>query len=145
MTKAVIYVRVNTQDNVTEGVHLAQEAAMRDHAAQRGWEVIAVYRDLVVSGLAPQGGPAWRQFLADAGELSPDILLVRDVSRLSRSRKRQLECLAELRQRGISLVGVQDGIELGPAQVEMLLKAVGWALAESGEDMGPAEHREGVR
>ncbi len=117
MKKAVIYVRVNTQDNVTEGAHLAQEAVLRDHAAQRGWEVVAVYRDLVVSGLAPQGGPAWRQFLADAGELKPDVLLVRDVSRLSRSMKRQLECLAELRRLGISLVGVQDGVEFSPTQM----------------------------
>ncbi len=137
MKKAVIYVRVNIQDNVTEGAHLAQQAALRDHAAQHGWEVVAVYRDLVVSGLAPQGGPAWQQFLADAEELKPDVLLVRDVSRLSRSKKRQLECLAELRRLGISLVGVQDGIEFSPAQVEALLKSVGWVLAESDEEMKP--------
>ncbi len=142
MKKAVIYVRVNTQDNVTEGVHLAQEAALRDHAAQRGWEVVAAYRDLVVSGLAPQGGPAWQRFLADAGQLKPDVLLVRDVSRLSRSMKRQLECLAELRRLGISLVGIQDEVEFSPAQVETLLKVVGWVLAESGEEMNPAVHRE---
>jgi DNA invertase Pin-like site-specific DNA recombinase len=144
MKKAVIYVRVNTQDNVTEGVHLAQEAALRDHAAEHGWEVVAVYRDLIVSGLAPQGGPAWQQFLADAGELSPDVLLVRDVSRLSRSMKRQLECLAELRRLGISLVGVQDGIELGPAQAKTLLKSLGWVLMESGDEMKPVGHIEGA-
>ncbi len=56
MKKAVIYVRVNTQDNVTEGAHMAQEAALRDHAAQHGWGVVAVYRDLVVSGLAAAPG-----------------------------------------------------------------------------------------
>jgi DNA invertase Pin-like site-specific DNA recombinase len=144
MKKAVIYVRVNTQDNVTEGIHLAQEAALRDHAAQRGWEVVAVYRDLVVSGLAPQGGPAWQEFLADAGELNPDVLLVRDVSRLSRSTKRQIECLAELRRLGISLVGVQDGVEFSPAQVEALLKTLGWVLAEDREGVRPAGSREGT-
>jgi DNA invertase Pin-like site-specific DNA recombinase len=122
-----------------------QEATLRDHAAQRGWEIVAVYRDLVVSGLAPQGRPAWQQFLADAGQLKPDILLVRDVSRLSRSMKRQLECMAELRRLGISLVGVQDEIEFSPAQVEALLKSVGWVLAESGEEMKPAGHREEAR
>jgi DNA invertase Pin-like site-specific DNA recombinase len=145
MKKAVIYVRVNTQDRVTEGAHLAQEAASRDYAARRGWEVAAVYRDLLVSGLAPQGGPAWQQFLADAGRLKPDVLLVRNLSRLSRSVKRQLECLAELRRLGISLVGVQDGVEFSPAQVETLLKAVGWVPAEGGEGMKSARGRGGTR
>ena len=121
MKKAVIYVRFNTQDPTTGNVQPAQETALRDYAVQRGWEVVAVYRDPFVPGNIPQGGPAWQEFLADAGRVKPDVLLVRDITRLARPIQIRLERLAELQRLGISLVGIQDGIEYSPAQMQSLL------------------------
>jgi DNA invertase Pin-like site-specific DNA recombinase len=125
MKKAVIYVRFNTQDSTTGDVQLAQETALRDYAVQRGWEVVGVYRDPFVPGNIPQGGPAWREFLADAGRVKPDVLLVRDVTRPARPIQIRVERLAELQRLGISLVGIQDGIEYSPAQMQSLLSMLG--------------------
>jgi len=125
MKKAVIYVRFNTQDPTTGDVQLAQETALRDYAVQRGWEVVGVYRDPFVPGNIPQGGPAWREFLADAGRVKPDVLLVRDVTRLARPIQIRVERLAELQRLGISLVGIQDEIEYSPAQMQSLLSMLG--------------------
>jgi DNA invertase Pin-like site-specific DNA recombinase len=125
MKKAVIYVRFNTQDSTTGDVQLAQETALRDYAVQRGWEVVGVYRDPFVPGNIPQGGPAWREFLADAGRMKPDVLLVRDITRPARPIQIMVERLAELQRLGISLVGIQDGIEYSPAQMQSLLSMLG--------------------
>ena len=121
MKTAVIYVRFNTQDPITGDVQLAQEAALRDHAVQRGWEVVSVYCDPFVPGNIPQGGPAWQEFLADAGRVKPDVLLVRDIARLGRPIQIVVERLAELQRLGISLVGGQDGVEYSPAQIQSFL------------------------
>jgi DNA invertase Pin-like site-specific DNA recombinase len=125
MKKAVIYVRFNTQDSTTGDVQLAQETALRDYAVQRGWEVVGVYRDPFVPGNIPQGGPAWREFLADAGRVKPDVLLVRDITRPARPIQIMVERLAELQRLGISLVGIQDGMEYSPAQMQSLLSMFG--------------------
>jgi DNA invertase Pin-like site-specific DNA recombinase len=125
MKKAVIYVRFNTQDSTTGDVQLAQETALRDYAVQRSWEVVGVYRDPFVPGNIPQGGPAWREFLADAGRVKPDVLLVRDITRPARPIQIMVERLAELQRLGISLVGIQDGMEYSPAQMQSLLSMLG--------------------
>ncbi len=125
MKKAVIYVRFNAQDSTTGDVQLAQETALRDYAVQRGWEVVGVYRDPFVPGNIPQGGPAWREFLADAGRVKPDVLLVRDITRPARPIQIMVERLAELQRLGISLVGIRDGMEYSPAQMQSLLSMLG--------------------
>ncbi len=53
-TKTVIYLRVSTDEQAASGLGLeAQEAACREYAASKGWEVVSVYRDEGVSGSTP--------------------------------------------------------------------------------------------
>ncbi len=53
-TKAIIYLRVSTDEQAASGLGLeAQEATCRAYAAARGWEVVAVHTDAGVSGATP--------------------------------------------------------------------------------------------
>jgi len=106
MKRVVIYTRSASGTH-----HQMQEVALRRFAAERNWCVAANYQDVHVSGLLSGGGPAWQQLLADSGEVQPDILLVHNLDRISRSLSVFLRHIGELRERGICLVSVAENLD----------------------------------
>lgn len=84
-TKAMIYLRVSTDEQAASGLGLeAQEAACRDYAASKGWEVVAVHRDEGVSGSTPvDKRPALMAALS--GLKRGSVLLASKRDRLARS------------------------------------------------------------
>jgi DNA invertase Pin-like site-specific DNA recombinase len=86
-TRAVIYLRVSTGEQVVSGLGLAaQEAAARRTCEVRGWEVVAVVADAGVSGTVE---PLARPAMAEAVNLlctgGGDVLVASKLDRLSRS------------------------------------------------------------
>jgi site-specific DNA recombinase len=84
MTRVAIYARVSTDMQAEGGKSIAaQLAEMREFAARRDWTVAAEFVDPGLSGTT-MDRPALRNLLLAAEQHSFDILLVHELSRLSR-------------------------------------------------------------
>jgi len=85
MTRVALYARVSTEMQAEEGLSIAaQLAEMREYAHSRGWEVVAEFIDAGVSGSTIDRS-GLRALLQAAEERAFDVVLVHELSRLSRS------------------------------------------------------------
>ena len=89
--KAAIYCRVSTEDQHTEN----QLPILRKWAADRGWEVAGVYQD-TGSAYQKANQVLLKKLLADCDKGKYDVVLVYDLSRLTR--KGPLELMLLLKQ-----------------------------------------------
>src|ERR1700694_1857413 len=85
-----------------------QHRVCRDYAAKLGWGIHAEFSDVGISGAAFGNRPGVQKALGAVQ--SGDVLLVCDLSRLSRSSDLS-PALDRLRHRGARCVGVQDGYD----------------------------------
>ena len=93
-----------------------QLLACRRYAAQQGWQVLGAheYVDEALSGVGVEHRPAYRRLLAAlAGPPPFEVLLVDDLSRLSRDAAEILRLVRLLQGLGVKLISVADGIETG--------------------------------
>lgn len=105
--KAIVYARYST-DHQSESSIADQVRVCREYAASKGWPVCAVHSDEAISGAALGNRPGARSAIAAAGR--GDVLLVTDLSRLSRSQD-LAPLVTRLRHRGVRVIGVQDGYD----------------------------------
>jgi site-specific DNA recombinase len=84
MTRVATYGRVSTGMQAEKGKSIAaQQAEMREFAAARGWEIVAEFIDPGFAG-TDMNRPGLDAVLAAAEERTFDVLLVHELSRLSR-------------------------------------------------------------
>jgi DNA invertase Pin-like site-specific DNA recombinase len=84
--QVVLYSRVSTAEQAESGAGLvAQETALKGHAAHRGWQVVAHLTDAGVSGKSLSGRPALSEALQLVATGEADALAVAKLDRLSRS------------------------------------------------------------
>ncbi len=105
--RAIIYARYST-DRQADSSIADQLRVCRQYAEQRGWQVIAEHRDEGISGAALGNRPGVRAALAHLQR--GDVLVVMDLSRLSRSQDIG-PLIEQQRFRGARVVGVQDGYD----------------------------------
>lgn len=105
MTTAVIYARFSTELQ-SESSIADQLRVCRDYATANGWPVVGEFSDRGISGAALGNRPEAQKAIAAAR----DVLLVMDLSRLSRSQD-LAPLLSRLRHRGVRVIGVQDGYD----------------------------------
>ena len=87
-----------------------QARNIRSFCDRMGWEVPALYSDAAVSG-SRDDRPGYRRMLADAGERRFDVLLVDDLSRLSRDKDDCGKAIKRLVFAGVRVIGVSDGVD----------------------------------
>lgn len=104
---ARLYARYST-DRQSEASIADQLRVCRMHAESQGWPVGSEHTDEGISGAALGNRPGLRA--AMAGLSTGDVLVVTDLSRLSRSQD-LAPLITRLRHRGIRVVGVQDGYD----------------------------------
>lgn len=80
----------------------------RAYCERMGWAPPAVYQDAAISG-SRNDRPGYLQLLADAGRF--DVIVVDDLSRLSRDSIESAQAIRRLTFRGIRLVSVGDGLD----------------------------------
>lgn len=107
--RAVIYARFSTEHQ-TESSIADQERVCRRYAEQHGLSVVAVFSDEGISGASLGNRPGVQCALAAVR--AGDVLLVNDLSRLSRSQD-LAPLLSRLKHRGVRVVGVQDAFDTG--------------------------------
>jgi site-specific DNA recombinase len=107
VTRAIAYARFST-DRQDEASIADQLRVCREYAGARGWTVEREFADEGISGAALGNRPGARAALEALG--AGDVLLVNDLSRLSRSQD-LAPLLTRLRHRGARVIGVQDGFD----------------------------------
>ena len=121
MKRAVLYLRVSTQDQTTAN----QERELREIASRMGRDVIKVYKDHGISGA--KGRDKRRAFDAlcrAATRREFDVVMAWSVDRLGRSLQDLVAFLSELHALGIDLFLHQQGLDTttpsGKAMFQML-------------------------
>jgi DNA invertase Pin-like site-specific DNA recombinase len=79
-------------------------------ADREGWKVEARYRDEAISG-GRADRPGYRKLVADAEARKFDVLIVDDLSRLSRDEVEMKQLIRRLRFWNIRIIGVSDGFD----------------------------------
>lgn len=107
-----------------------QQLACQRYADRQGWQILPdhVYADEALSGMGVTHRPAYRRLLAAVGSpVKPfDVLLVDDLSRLSRDAAEMLRLARLLEYARITLISVADGIETGTklSKLTLSVKAI---------------------
>lgn len=143
MTRAAIYSRCSTEEQADRQLSLpAQVAACRAHAKAQGLLVVAEYEDAGVSG-GRADRPGLQAALAAAQGREWAVLLIWDLSRLSRETVDALQWWRALRQWGVQLVAVSQPLGDG-AEAELLATQL-WSVATYQRRRLAVDTRRGVR
>jgi len=108
--RAAIYARYST-DRQSESSIDDQLRACREYAGRHDLVISATFADEGVSGAAIGNRPGFRAMMAAAEHVEFDILLLADLSRLSRSAGDLNKTIDRLTFRGIRVIGVQNGYD----------------------------------
>jgi DNA invertase Pin-like site-specific DNA recombinase len=125
--KVVGSIRVSSEEQAVSGLgEAAQLAAITAECERRGWQLVAVYRDLGVSGrISPDRRPGLAAAIAalDAGQAS--VLMVAKVDRLARSIA-DLSLLSKLGERqGWNIVALNAPFDTTTPQGRMMRDMLG--------------------
>ncbi len=121
MKRAVLYLRVSTQDQTTAN----QERELRQVAERTGWEIVHVYKDHGISGAKGRDKrPAFNALHKAAAQREFDVVMAWSVDRLGRSLQDLVGFLSEVHAAGVDLFLHQQGIDTttpgGKAMFQML-------------------------
>jgi site-specific DNA recombinase len=125
MTKrAVLYARVSTMLQSTEGVSLDTQLDMaKRHCEREGWQFAGLYQDAGISGTR-DNRPELARLESDAALKKFEVALVYKTDRLARSLLKLLQVAATLHDHGVALVSLTEPIDfasdMGAAMLGML-------------------------
>jgi len=83
---------------------------VRTFCDRQGWPCPVVYTDSAISG-SREDRPSYRALLRDAGDGRFDVVLVDDLSRLSRDKDECGKIIKRLTFAGVRVIGVSDGVD----------------------------------
>lgn len=82
--RAVLYLRVSTQEQATEGYSLAaQEQNGREFSERMGYELVKVYADEGFSGKSTEKRKGYQQMIVDAEQKKFDIVIILETHTIS--------------------------------------------------------------
>lgn len=109
--RCCIYARYSTDRQNEASIKDQVQAAAR-YAATQGWVVVATHTDSEQSGSTPVAmRPGGKALLADLMAKKFDVLLVEDLSRLSRQVAESESLINRLEARGVRIVGMSDAYD----------------------------------
>ena len=143
MTRAVIYLRVSTEEQAAEGHSIdAQRTNTTTFVTARGWTLVGEYVDAGYSAKARARRPAFERLLQDAERGLFDVVVVDEVDRFYRHLRGLLTTLDLLRQYNVTFASVQEQIDLTTPWGKLTLTILG-ILAEIYIDNLRQETRKG--
>jgi site-specific DNA recombinase len=123
--KTVAYVRVSTEDQVTNGVSLdAQEARIGAYCVAMGFDVSEIIRDAGESAKTLQR-PGMAQILAGVSDRSIARVVVLKLDRLTRSTHDLSEILELFAKADAALVSVTENLDTASACGRLVLNVIG--------------------
>lgn len=107
--KAVTYARYSS-DRQRETSIADQQRNMHRRAQAEGWSVVRDYADAAISGATAER-PKYQALLKAANAKEFDVLLVDDLSRLSRDSVESERAIRQLEFSGVRIISVSDGYD----------------------------------
>jgi len=135
-----LYGRVSTSDK-GQNVDM-QLRELREYCERRGWQIIAEYADVGVSG-AKDSRPQLDKMMADAHKRRFDVVAVWKFDRFGRSLKHLVNALSEFESLGIAFVSLQDAVDLSTPQGRLMFGIIS-AMAEFERSMIQTRVRSGM-
>jgi site-specific DNA recombinase len=133
--KAIIYTRVSTAGQATDGVSLdAQQNRAAAWATGNGYDVAGVFSDAGISGKRTSNRPGLHAALAAACAERGTVLVVYSLSRLARSTKDAISIADRLEKAGADLVSLTERIDTTTAAGKMVFRMLA-VLAEFERDL----------
>src|ERR1035441_4153116 len=139
MKKCAIYARVSTTDQRVDN----QLFDLRLFAEQRGYEVVAEYTDVGISGSKARR-PGLDAMLRDARKRKFTVLIVAAFDRLARSTKHFLGVVDELDSLGIEFISCRENIATDGAMGRLFITLIS-SIAELESDLIRERIRVGMR
>jgi DNA invertase Pin-like site-specific DNA recombinase len=120
---ALVYLRVSTARQASEGVSLeAQEARCRAHAERMGWSVAGVFRDEGLSGKdGVEDRPGLADLIATARARTDAVVVVYSVSRLARRQRLLWNLLDERDGYGLVVSSATEPFDTSTAMGKAML------------------------
>jgi DNA invertase Pin-like site-specific DNA recombinase len=123
--RAVIYVRVSTEEQAREGFSLnAQESALKEYVHMMGYDLYKIYRDEGKSAKDIEHRPALQQLLKDAEKKYFKAIFVYKLDRFSRSLKDLILTIERLKSLNIDFISLQDKIETASASGKLMFHII---------------------
>jgi len=139
MKKCAIYARVSTCDQRVDN----QLHDLRLFAAQRGFEVVAEYTDVGISGSKARR-PGLDLMLKEARKRKFTVLIVAAFDRLARSTKHFLTVVDELDSLGVEFISRRENIATDGAMGRLFITLIS-SIAELEADLIRERVRAGIR
>jgi site-specific DNA recombinase len=119
-TRAAWYGRVSSLGQVDHGSSLVTQREQCEAAIKaRGWELAGSYVDEGLSG-AKDDRPGWQALLSACRAGEVQAVVVASLDRMSRNAGHTLNITDELKQLGVTLVVLREGIDLSTTTGELL-------------------------
>jgi len=120
--RAVAYIRVSSQDQVTGYSLDAQERSFNEMCRSRNWEPMRIYREEGRSAHSDSISkrPVFRQLLEDSAQGLFDVVMVHTLDRWARNAKIALESLGTLAKNDVALVSATENIDYSTAQGRLM-------------------------
>jgi DNA invertase Pin-like site-specific DNA recombinase len=138
--KVALYARVSTSDKGQDPEMQLRE--LREHCQRRGWEVLAEYVDIGVSG-SKDSRPELNKLMADAKRRKLDAVLVWKLDRFGRSLKHLINSLAEFESLGIAFISLKESLDLATPAGRLMFGIIS-AMAEFERDLIRERVRAGI-
>src|SRR5262245_56498893 len=121
MKRAVLYLRVSTQDQTTAN----QERELREIAGRMGCEIVKIYKDHGISGAKGRDKrPGFNALCRDAAKRQFEVIMAWSVDRLGRSLQDLVGFLSEIHTLKVDLYLHQQGLDTttpaGKAMFQMM-------------------------
>ena len=135
-TQAVLYLRVSTEEQASNGYGLdAQRTRCLGMAQAKGWEVVQEYADEGVSGAKNgTGRPGLTRLMSDSAAGKIDAVVILSLDRLGRKTRLVLELVDQLTSLNVALVSCKESLDTTTPQGQFVLTIFA-ALAQLERDL----------
>ena len=128
---AAAYCRVSTDRKEQANSFAAQQRYFREYLSMHPqWTLYRIYADEGLSGTSTKKREAFQAMLRDAETGCFQVLLTKEVSRFSRNILDTIACSRQLRQLGVRVIFLQDGIDTMEPDAELRLSILGTIAQE---------------
>ena len=126
MIRAAAYCRVSTDKEDQAGSFASQQRYFEAFISrQPDWALYRIYADEGVTGTSTKRRAAFNRMMADARAGRFSLLLTKEVSRFSRNILDTVAYTRELKQLGVGVLFLSDGIDTRDADAELRLSIMG--------------------
>lgn len=132
--QAVMYARVSTEEQATEGYSIkAQKDLLNTYAEKHNLTIISEYIDEGKSGKSIDGRPQMIHLLEDAKQEKFEAVIVYKLDRLARKTRDSLEIVETLGSHGVQLISLSENIDTTTPHGKMFYTVLS-SLAEMERD-----------